>query len=426
MHGQHGPRPLRPDPDPHRRPGRRVDAGVGQQVRQHLPQPVLVAADQQRLRRHVQAPPVRHVRCLGVGDRVSGQQSHVDLFAFQRPALVEPGQQQEVFDQLTHPVGFALDPAHRPRQVVRVGRGRAAEQLGVAADAGQRRPQLVAGVRDEAPQPLLGGRPGRERAVHVAEHHVQGLADLSDLGARRLDRHPVGQAIAWPRSRGRAATRRAVTVIRSSGRRPRRTSQAPSTPTTTEGCGEHDDLDQQQPADRLVDRLQRQAGDEYLAGGKRVRRHPVAAQPAGQVHGLGRAQGLLRRRDQLRLVRLAERRGWRRLARRHGQHGRLDRAGRPDQDAQRPERLAAKIADSRARAEVDPVAGLRQLLVDLAEQERLQGTGGGEPDPGQHDGHQHDEPDRQAPTDRQPLQAAANRGSHGTHRPFDALFRTGY
>ena len=136
---------------------------------------------------------MRHVRCLGVGDRVSGQQSHVDLFAFQRPALVEPGQQQEVFDQLTHPVGFALDPAHRPREVVGVGRGRAAEQLGVAADAGQRRPQLVAGVRDEAPQPLLGGRPGRERAVHVAEHHVEGLADLADLGTRRLDRHAVGK-----------------------------------------------------------------------------------------------------------------------------------------------------------------------------------------------------------------------------------------
>src|SRR6266508_2757903 len=68
---------------------------------------------------------------------------------------------RSLVDERAHPRGFRLDPPHRLGEVVGVGAGAAAEQLGVAADRGERRAQLVGGVGDEAPQPLLGRLPPR-------------------------------------------------------------------------------------------------------------------------------------------------------------------------------------------------------------------------------------------------------------------------
>ena len=96
-------------------------------------------------------------------ERVHRQPGQVDLVAVQRPAGIEPGQQQQVLDQRGHPAGLGLHPAHRVRDVRRCDVPAAPGQLGVAADRGQRGAQLVAGVGDELPDPHLAAVPGVQR-----------------------------------------------------------------------------------------------------------------------------------------------------------------------------------------------------------------------------------------------------------------------
>ena len=62
--------------------------------------------------------------------------------------------------------------------------GVAQRQLGVAADGRQRGAQLVRRVGGEPAQPGLAGRAPPERGLHVAEHPVEGEADLAGLGRR--------------------------------------------------------------------------------------------------------------------------------------------------------------------------------------------------------------------------------------------------
>ena len=64
-------------------------------------------------------------------------------------------------------------------------------ELGVAADRGQRRAQLVAGVGDELAHPGLAGVSRRQRARDAVEHPVQRGTELADLGvgACRVDAH---------------------------------------------------------------------------------------------------------------------------------------------------------------------------------------------------------------------------------------------
>ncbi len=76
-------------------------------------------------------------------DRVVGQHGEVDGLSFELGRLVQAGERQQILDQYAHALGLLLDPPHRHLRAVLV-RGRShAEQLGVAADGGQRRAQLV-------------------------------------------------------------------------------------------------------------------------------------------------------------------------------------------------------------------------------------------------------------------------------------------
>ncbi len=125
---------------------------------------------------------------LRVVHGVAGQRQQVDAVPLQRPLRVEPGQQQQVLDEQTHPAGLALDAAH---QHLDVAGGALPVQLGEAADRGQRRAQLVAGVGDEPAHPVLGGAGllgrrlrRRHRALDLREHSVERQRQSADFGAR--------------------------------------------------------------------------------------------------------------------------------------------------------------------------------------------------------------------------------------------------
>ena len=86
--------------DPHGDRGavRGVPPGIGQQVAEDLPQPVLVAEGKLRVVGQFEHPPVTGAGHLGVARGVDGQPGHVDGLAVQRPSRVEPGEQQQVVD----------------------------------------------------------------------------------------------------------------------------------------------------------------------------------------------------------------------------------------------------------------------------------------------------------------------------------------
>ena len=149
----------------------------------------LVAPDHDRLVGQVQRPLVIGSRDVGVAGGVDDKPGQVDLFALQRPPGVQARQQQHVLDELGHPLGLGLHPAHRVRDVVGQRVLFALRQFGVAADRRERGAQFVAGVGDELPDPHLAGVPRRQRAGDAVEHPVQRRAELADLGVRtRRDR----------------------------------------------------------------------------------------------------------------------------------------------------------------------------------------------------------------------------------------------
>jgi hypothetical protein len=103
--------------------------------------------------------------------------------------LVEARQQEQVVDQDTHARRLVLDAPHRLLDVGGVARGAHAEELGVAADRGQRCAQLVRGVGDETPQTILAGLALAEGSLEAIEHGVERDPQPADLAARigRLD-----------------------------------------------------------------------------------------------------------------------------------------------------------------------------------------------------------------------------------------------
>ena len=138
----------------------------------------------------VQLVVVRHR--VRVAHGVGADAVQVDRLGPQRPAPVQLGQQQEVLDQAAHPGRLLLDPLERLVPPRLVGEPAPAQQLGVAPDRGERRPQLVRGVGHELAQPLLGGRLLGEGRLDLAQHLVQGRPQPADLGARRAPRARVG------------------------------------------------------------------------------------------------------------------------------------------------------------------------------------------------------------------------------------------
>ena len=164
----------------------------------------------------------RLCRIRAVSDQVRNHAFEIDFLVQQRPAVVQMGEENELVDHDGHPFGFPGDAVHRALEIVGPMRCAAREQLRIGAHGGQWRPQLVRRVGDEAPQLLFGRLPRPERRLDLGQHRVQRMPEAPDLGrvvisARcRLDRSPPAIA-------------EAVSPISSSGRRPRRTTQSPST-----------------------------------------------------------------------------------------------------------------------------------------------------------------------------------------------------
>ena len=129
---------------------------VAQQVDEHLAQPRLVTEHHRRPVGRLELDAARGVEGARVVHRVRREGQQVDGGADELAVLVEPGEQQHLVDELAHPRGLALHPAHDAVEV-RPGRhGALAVELGEPPDARQRRAQLVAGVADEPAQPRLG------------------------------------------------------------------------------------------------------------------------------------------------------------------------------------------------------------------------------------------------------------------------------
>lgn len=176
-----------------RRVGRGVAQHVAHQVGHHLVQAGAVAGHHHRLVRP--RPRDRAVRRehVEVAQHVVDHASQVHRLAVQREVGVQPGQQGHLLHEVAHPGGLGLDPLHR---AVRAGVVQTALEVQVrpAVHAGQRGAQLVGGVGDEVPDPLLGLRAGVERAVHGVRERC-GLGQGAQRGqAQRVvtGRDPVG------------------------------------------------------------------------------------------------------------------------------------------------------------------------------------------------------------------------------------------
>ena len=97
---------------------------------------------------------------------------------------VQAGQQQQILDQMGHPLGLGLHPRHRVRRVFRQRGAIPAGELGVAADGGEWIAELVRGIGHELPDLDLAGLPGGKGAVDIDQHVVDRLTDPADLGGR--------------------------------------------------------------------------------------------------------------------------------------------------------------------------------------------------------------------------------------------------
>ena len=164
------PRPGQ-DAHRHRRAVRGVRERVAHQVANDLAQPHLVPEYQERGGR-ADAELDRPVRRddPGVLHRVRGQRQQIDRAAFQRPLLVQPGQQQHVLDEHAHPGRLLLHPLHDPVQVraaqlagpvergLRGHGGWAAGQVGWPGPRGR-------AVRRPRPRPAWPVRPAPRRAA---------------------------------------------------------------------------------------------------------------------------------------------------------------------------------------------------------------------------------------------------------------------
>ncbi len=213
----------------------------------------------------------------GVVDRLDQQPGQVHRLAVERAAAVQPGQQQHVLDQGGHPRGLLLDLAEGGADVVVVGA--AARQLGVARDGGQRRAQLVRGVRDELADLLLAAVPGLEGGLHVGEQGVERGAHLADLGALvgEVLRHAFGEVDVALGQRQRGDR---VRGGRHLGQRPELAAYEQQPAAGRQQCAERDQqrLPADQRGDGLVDLLGGQPG--HLGAERPVHcDHPVVAEP---------------------------------------------------------------------------------------------------------------------------------------------------
>ena len=210
-----------PSASPHRRPTHGgaavgVVAGVGQQVVDHLSQPVGVATHRRRARRPGSTVTSKRDGCGRAGRRrasstaTAGDVDQVDVGLDGRPALVEAGEQQQVVDEHAHAGRLVLDAVHGQRHGVGVAGAAAVaarrspgSRSAACAARGRRRPRSAG----SAP-PRRCGR--RARLLEAVEHRVERQRQVADLA--------VGWGTGARSASSPAAMRSAVATIVVDGR----------------------------------------------------------------------------------------------------------------------------------------------------------------------------------------------------------------
>ncbi len=197
----------------------------------------------------------------------------------ERPSFVESREQQQVLDEETHALRLACDPRHRPLEVVGAGRGTAREELGVGANGSQRRTQLMRCVGDEAPQLLLRCLACLERRLDLRQHGVQREPEPSNLCALVLSCDPVREIAGGDRCRRRTDL---CQRPQSDPDHPEAEQRDPA-----QHCESHDQLDEDQLVERVVDTVKggRDDEDEVAAPGICRRTNPVPAGALRRRHG---------------------------------------------------------------------------------------------------------------------------------------------
>ena len=168
---------------------------ICQEVVKHLPQLFRVSGDLRPVRM-VKRDLVTGAGSLSIHDRQPDKLDKVYFFQVQRPALVEPSQQEQVLDQVAHPRSFRLNSGHDPLNAFRRAGRAATVEFRIPANRCKRRAQLVRRVCDEPAQAPFGSFLGRERGLDLGEHVVQRLAKLSDLAGCIAGVHPAREVSA--------------------------------------------------------------------------------------------------------------------------------------------------------------------------------------------------------------------------------------
>ena len=170
-------------------------ARVGQQVRDDLAELTGIPEHHDGLVGHAHVHRVVLGGGAGVHHGLQGDLAEVHLVLDLRSSVVEPGQEQQVLHERGHPGGLHLEPVHGLLAALAEVLGQP-QHLGVAADRGQRRAQLVGGVRDETAHPVLAALAHLDRLLHVVQQEVQSPADVPHLGPRGrvLDGHATVDA----------------------------------------------------------------------------------------------------------------------------------------------------------------------------------------------------------------------------------------
>ena len=258
---------LAADVDLDRAVGGGVDERVADEVAEHLAQLVGVAEHE---RGAVRVDRDRAARSGGVrvGDGVAREWGEVDRRVRGVGDLVEPRERQQILDQHAHARGLVLDPSHRLLDVLVGARGAHPVQLGVAADRGQRRAQLVRGVGNELAQPVLARAALLERVLEPVEHPIKGSADAADLGAFVGHVDAVGEIAARDPPGGVAdAVEREQAVAHHDPADGREHEQH---------ADDHETLDEDELVERAVDFGERNRHDGDVAVAERRGDEPVA------------------------------------------------------------------------------------------------------------------------------------------------------
>ena len=167
---------------------------------------------------------------LGGFGRDAGQ---VDGRLVEGAAGVVVREQEQVFDELAHAAGFALDHSHEPQQFAAVGVVALLQAVfGEPADGGEGCAQLVAGVGGELPHPGLRA-PG---LFFPAGACLVGRLDGGEHGVQRAGKPPdlvLSDGWSMRRVRSPSAMAAAVVSISASGDRLARTSGRPVAASST-------------------------------------------------------------------------------------------------------------------------------------------------------------------------------------------------